>query len=554
MHDGSPYVVFEFVEGRTMAQVLSADGPMPMARAVVMMSQILAGVAQIHERSLIHGDIKPANILIGEYDRARVTDFGLLRHELATNIDQTSGTLRYMAPECFDGSPTDCRRDVYALGLVFYEMLTGQAVIDRGSAKTQLDRILNEIPMAPSTKNPRIAPEIDAIVLKALRKDPERRFANAGEMKRELDRIRVAANTAEQIQASETVVHSTAEFLLRRMAHKSDFPALTASVTSINQLTAQIDEASIKTLADTVMRDFALTQKLLRLVNSAGMGAGKVTRVSDAITILGVGQLRSMATAMILANGGGGKKSPAIAAALTDAFVVGLISRNVGRITGSAAVEELFLCGMFSPLGELLTIYYLADEYVEIARRVFHDGVNDDSAARAVLGISFEELGIAVARHWHFPPAIVNALAPLPKGALQPAHAPDERLWQCAGYARELCMIARMHHAEERAAALDAHIQRFAACIRIDAATVRELMSRSVAVAGNYTAAAGFAAAKTGMLEGMSALCDPHNVAADAVAGAPPAVAADFEKTVVAAKEAPAGWRTRISKALRDAF
>ena len=83
MNGGAPYVVFEYVEGRSLAQILAADGPLTMARAVVMMSQILSGVAQIHERSLIHGDIKPANILVGNGDRARVADFGLLRHEQA---------------------------------------------------------------------------------------------------------------------------------------------------------------------------------------------------------------------------------------------------------------------------------------------------------------------------------------------------------------------------------------------------------------------------------------------------------------------------------------
>ena len=88
-----------------------------------------------------------------------------------------------------------------------------------------------------------------------------------------------------------------------------------------------------------VMRDFALTQKLLRLANSAAMGAGKVTKVSDAITMLGVAQLRAMATAMTLAGSASGKKNPAIAAALTDAFVAGLIARNVGRLCRLAAVE-----------------------------------------------------------------------------------------------------------------------------------------------------------------------------------------------------------------------
>jgi HD-like signal output (HDOD) protein len=162
---------------------------------------------------------------------------------------------------------------------------------------------------------------------------------------------------------------------------------------------------------------------------------------------------------------------------------------------------------MFSPLGELLALYYLADEYAEIVRRVAEEGVQTVAAAREVLGLTFEELGTGVARHWQFPPAIINALAPLPPGDLQPALEPAARLWQCAGYARELCALARITDTAARECALEAHIQRFAPSIRIDAAKLRELMTHSVEVAGNYIAAAGFAVSKTATLDGMRALC-----------------------------------------------
>lgn len=223
-------------------------------------------------------------------------------------------------------------------------------------------------------------------------------------------------------------------------------------------------------------------------------------------------------------------------------------------------VEELFICGMFSPLGELLTIYYLAEEYSEIVRRVFEAGVQADSAARAVLGISFEELGIGVARHWQFPPAIVNALAPLPPGKLPAARDPAERMWHCAVYARELGVVARINDSEVRASALEAHIERFAESIPLDAAKLRELMARSAEVAANYIAAAGFSVSKTAMLEGMGALCAPPVVNPVGIATQPKHVA-DLDKTLInpasdepAPAPAPAGWSTRIGKALRGVF
>jgi hypothetical protein len=262
----------------------------------------------------------------------------------------------------------------------------------------------------------------------------------------------------------------------------------------------------------------------------------------------------------MIANGAAGKKNPAIAAALTDAFVAGLIARNVGRMSGLPAVEELFICGMFSPLGELLTIYYLPEEYGEIARRVFSEGVKDDSAARAVLGISFEELGIGVARHWQLPAPIVNALAPLPPGEVQPSGDADVRLWQCAGYARELCALARIGDAAERDQALDAHIARHAKTIRFHAALVRELMTRSVQAAGHYIDAAGFAVSKTAMLVGMSDLSSSRLAkAAESAAPQPLRVPVnDPDKTVLlvepAAEPAPTGLLARVGKALSSIF
>jgi HD-like signal output (HDOD) protein len=330
---------------------------------------------------------------------------------------------------------------------------------------------------------------------------------------------------------------------------------LSASLTSINQMG---DTTSIQQLSDRVIRDFALTQKLLRLVNSASIGTGKVTKVSEAITILGIGQLRALATSLLLASGAGGKGSPGIAMALTDSFVAGLISRNIGRIARLDMVEELFICGMFSSLGELLSLYYLPEEYSEIERRVLNGGLHADSASRAVLGISFEELAIAVARHWRFPPEIVNALSPLPPGILPAARDPAERMWQCAVYARELGALARINDTEARKTALEAHIARFAASIRLDVAMVRELMTRSIAAAGNYIATAGFSVSRTPMLHGMTDLCDASTVVAhtapidvaDSTANQP----AVYENTVVLPKDQPPGWRARITRALRSVF
>ncbi|MGH8639710.1 MAG: protein kinase domain-containing protein, partial [Burkholderiales bacterium] len=288
IHAGQPFVVFEYVEGRTLAAALEAEGPLPMARAVVMMSQILAGMAHVHASGLLHGDIKPANILIGVNNIPRVTDFGIARPARTAALETVScGTLQYTAPECLSEGRADYRSDVFALGLLFHEMLTGEPVYEAANEYSIIYRILNEIPPSPSASNPRIDRRLDDIVLKALQREPDQRYADANQMKLELDRYRVPAVAAASSDLREQALHGTVEFLLRRMALKSDFPALTASFNRINQLAAQSEDGSIKAISDLVMRDFALSQKLLRIANSSAFGAGNVTRISQAITLLG---------------------------------------------------------------------------------------------------------------------------------------------------------------------------------------------------------------------------------------------------------------------------
>lgn len=521
LHEGTPYVVYEYIKGLTLAQMLATGGPLPTARAVVMMSQILAGVALIHERGLLHGDIKPANILVGADGRARLADFGLLRDAADRHVRPSSGTLRYMSPECLDGSPAECGRDVYALGLVFAEMLTGQAVVPDGDRADLMVLIRHQAAQPPSALNPRVPAMIDAIVLKALQKAPQDRYANAGEMKRELDRIRVPVDGNGGIALRESSHHSTVEFLLRRMAHKSDFGALSVSLAGINRLGNAGDDVSLIQFAEIVMRDFALTQKLLRVVNTAAVGAGKVTRVSDALAVLGLARVRALTVGMALA--GTATQSSTVAAALTEAFVAGVIARNLGRALRVASAEELFICGMFNGLGELLALHYLPEEHAEIMRRVAFEDAQAIAAARSVLGIGFNELGCAVAKHWQFPPEIVDSLAPLPEGTLAAATSTASRMQHCTGYARELCALARIASAEGREAAFAAHVARFAQAVPVRPQAMRELLARSVELARGYAAGAGLAVADTPMLNGMrqlSAAPAPEGTLAPVPAGA----------------------------------
>jgi len=508
VHEDQPYVVFEYIEGRNLADLLHGEGALPTDRAVVMMSLILAGLAQVHASGFLHGDIKPANILIGNDGVPRVADFGISRPaRRAADEIACAGTVQYMAPECVAEGQADYRSDVFALGLLFHELLTGKPVFHATNDYAQMYRILNEPVCAPSTIDARIDPRIDAIVLKAVQRDPSGRYANATAMKADLDRY---CNPCGEPQAPNELsadAATTLTFLLRRMSLKSDFPALSASFTRINELTSKADDTSMQAIADLVIRDFALTQKVLKIVNSAEFALGKVTRVSQAISLIGIARLRSLAIGMMLA--GGNRRGPgcnAIAAALTDFFVAGVIARNIGRMSGLKAVEELFICGMFSRLGQLLTLYYLRDEHEAIQRHAADHGATTMQASKTIMGLDYEELGTAVAQRWNFPEVIVSAMRSLPAGLVPPAANEAERIWHCAAYARELCELARMEDPIAREAAFEQHRVRFAQTIAVEPMQLRALLAHSMDAANKYVVSAELNLTQTSLIEGLHAL------------------------------------------------
>lgn len=508
VHEDQPYVVFEYIEGRNLADLLHEQGALPPDHAAAMMSQILAGLAQVHANGLLHGDIKPANILIGNDGVPRVADFGISRPaRRAADEIACAGTVQYMAPECVAAGQADYRSDVYALGLLFHELLTGKPVFHATNDYAQMYRILNEPVCAPSTIDARIDPRIDAIVLKAVQRDPNARYANAAQMKADLDRYRDPRDEPQPPNELTPEASSTLTFLLRRMSLKSDFPALSASFTRINELTSNADDTSMQAIADLVIRDFALTQKVLKVVNSAEFALGKVTRVSQAISLIGVTRLRSLAIGMMLA--GGNRRGPgcnAVAAALTDFFVAGVIARNIGRMIGLKAVEELFICGMFSRLGQLLTLYYLRDEHDAIQRHAADHGVTTMQASKAIMDLSYDELGTAVAQRWNFPEVIVSAMRSLPLGLVPAAANAAERIWHCAAYARELCELARVEDPSARETAFEQHRIRFAQTIVVEPMQLRALLAHSMDAATKYVASAELNLTQTSLIEGLHAL------------------------------------------------
>jgi len=189
--DGVAYIAMEFLDGTSLRELLDKQPPLPIARIVEITGQVARGLAYAHEQGVIHRDIKPANVIVLGNRRPKITDFGIARLcEADGRSGERAGSPKYMAPEQIRADATiDGRADVFSLGAMVYEMLTGTQPFTGETVAEIMQRVLEAEPLPPSTLNARVSPELDAMVLRMLAKRAENRFPSARSLFRELRRV-----------------------------------------------------------------------------------------------------------------------------------------------------------------------------------------------------------------------------------------------------------------------------------------------------------------------------------------------------------------------------
>ncbi|HEX2156344.1 MAG TPA: Stk1 family PASTA domain-containing Ser/Thr kinase [Actinomycetes bacterium] len=197
--NGTHFIVMEYVDGRTLKDVIRAEAPLYPDRAAEICADVCAALAAAHARGLVHRDVKPANIMLMPDGRVKLMDLGIARAAAGEAVTQTAamlGTAQYLSPEQAQGQAVDYRSDLYSLGCCLYEMLTG-TVPFRGATPVAIAyRHVREDPAPPRLLNPDIPPSLEAVCLKAMAKRPEDRYQTAAEFRADLERVRTGQRVA----------------------------------------------------------------------------------------------------------------------------------------------------------------------------------------------------------------------------------------------------------------------------------------------------------------------------------------------------------------------
>jgi serine/threonine protein kinase/beta-lactam-binding protein with PASTA domain len=213
--NGRPYIAMEYLQGRTLKQMIQKEGPLPAERAIAIAMQVLAGLRYAHEHGVVHRDVKPHNVLVGDDGRIKVTDFGIAHagDPQMTEVGSIVGTAQYLSPEQARGRTVGPQTDIYSLGVVLYEMLAGRVPFEGDSSVAIAMQHVSDEPPALRSLAPLVPESLAMVVAHAMLKEPTQRYASADEFTADLDRVRRGLVPVAATAMMAAVPHEPTEFV-----------------------------------------------------------------------------------------------------------------------------------------------------------------------------------------------------------------------------------------------------------------------------------------------------------------------------------------------------
>jgi len=398
------------------------------------------------------------------------------------------GTMNFLPPECLSNGEIGAHSDVYTIAVIFHEMLTGRPLFDAENSMAVAYKIVNQNISAPSFYNDAVDDGLDSIVMTGLARDPTNRYQDAGGMLTALETYLEDGERPSNDGGSSSY-SSAIEFMLMRVARKPDFPAVSQYITEISQKTGTRGSSDASELADVILKDYALTSKLLRLVNSAVFGhyGGSIGTVSRAVVILGFDQVRAAALSIaVFEHLQNGKQADTLKDDACSSFLSTMLARDLIDEKSGVDPEQAFIGAMFHRLRRHLAIYYFPEEYEEVQSLIASKGISENAAVREVLGTTFAEFGLAIGEQWNLPSAMLRCMKPLPDGKITPSKDAEGKMMEISGLANELAEICGTSEAHELDEKLKQLKTRYKDCIKLDIKVLREKVAQAIEATREY--------------------------------------------------------------------
>jgi len=276
----------------------------------------------------------------------------------------------------------------------------------------------------------------------------------------------------------------TAKQLLARMNKQSDFPAVSQHIAEINIKASPASNSTANELACTILKDYSLTCKLLKVVNSAmyRQFSGKISTISRAVVILGFEQVRLTAIGLTFFTHLQNKSmAQNVKEAVLSSFLSGLLAQDLSQYLNMTDWEDHFICAMFHNLGRMLVMYYFPDKYEAYQKLMLEGEVTDQVAMQQTLGATFDELGMEVADAWHLPKLIITGMKMIPEGDINAKSGKIDEYTGLANFANELCDITINYSSQLRQEQLRLVLQRYKALYDIPEEEIVEMMESILA-------------------------------------------------------------------------